>query len=485
MPSPQKANTSFSGSAARIVQEAVKEDASIQDLAKIAGGDPGFSLRLLALVNSPAYGGKSVKTVQQAASLLGLRGVRNLALSIVVSDLVPEGEGAQALLEVSLRRAVAARLVGERMGVRDLDSCFTTGLLLEVGILSQAGALFEDAARVAQAPAEERCVLEQALEWDTHPDSGASLGRELVLADDMIAAIAAHHEQEPPDGELPRVGWAAEKLAAVYEGPRVDASKQKAIEALQKVGVDVEEDDGIFEAIRAGLEEAAGGFQRKVGKQPSLDELMRDANRSLAKMNDRYESMVRTLEQLVREKQKLTDELKNANEALERLATTDPLTQIPNKRALTDQLTRDIARADREGSHLSLVVCDVDHFKKFNDTYGHAVGDDVLKAVAQTLQSGLRISDFVGRYGGEEFVVLLPNTDGPGAKILAERLREALAEQVVAHPDGPLRVTASFGIATVNGPGCRDQATTLFEVADKSLYKAKEAGRNCVYVAAA
>jgi diguanylate cyclase (GGDEF)-like protein len=161
-------------------------------------------------------------------------------------------------------------------------------------------------------------------------------------------------------------------------------------------------------------------------------------------------------------------------------AATDALTGLGNTRTARETLKRMIAQAGRTVTPMSAVLVDLDHFKRINDTQGHGKGDEALAAVGDALSSGARESDFVGRYGGEEFLVLLPATDREGAAMLAENLRQAIAEIKIPLLDLP--VTASFGVATY--PADAGDAETLLRVADRALYRAKDQGRNRVEVAA-
>lgn len=169
------------------------------------------------------------------------------------------------------------------------------------------------------------------------------------------------------------------------------------------------------------------------------------------------------------------------NARLEQLAQTDPLTQLLNRRALTERITAEMERALRYDSTMALLMIDLDHFKRVNDTYGHLVGDDVLRDVAQLLSDTIRASDIVARYGGEEFLVLLPETDDAGAESFAERIREAVEHHRFASESlpEPLRLTASVGVAVY--PAARiESVEDLFARADAALYRAKADGRNRV-----
>ncbi|MGB5524557.1 MAG: GGDEF domain-containing protein, partial [Polyangiales bacterium] len=163
---------------------------------------------------------------------------------------------------------------------------------------------------------------------------------------------------------------------------------------------------------------------------------------------------------------------------LEELATTDGLTGCLNKRAFLDQIEQKLLAAQRFGRKLSLIVTDLDHFKAVNDTYGHAAGDRVLQALGQVLRRVKRETDIVARFGGEEFCVLCEETDSRGAQLLAERVREELEGTELQTELGPLRVTASLGVATF--PDHASTAPDLFVQGDKALYEAKNRGRNQV-----
>jgi diguanylate cyclase (GGDEF)-like protein len=179
----------------------------------------------------------------------------------------------------------------------------------------------------------------------------------------------------------------------------------------------------------------------------------------------------------------LTEELHAANKRLRALARTDELTDVRNRRGLRSALTREFRRAERYGGGLTVMAFDVDRFKQVNDAWGHGVGDSVLKVVAQALKGGIREVDAVGRVGGEEFVVLAPETPSRDALMVAERLRRAVAERVVTTPHGnEVRVTVSCGVATLSDVHARSPEE-LLGYADSALYRAKAMGRDRCEVA--
>ena len=174
--------------------------------------------------------------------------------------------------------------------------------------------------------------------------------------------------------------------------------------------------------------------------------------------------------------------LEASNAALLTQSQTDPLTGLFNKRYFEEALERELAHARRAGTPLSALMIDVDHFKKYNDCYGHLAGDTCLAAVAQTIRTaGARPRDVAARFGGEEFVVLLPETDLAGAAVVAESVRASLEARHIAHQAASSGfVTASIGVSTLTVGGGVTAASALMESADAALYAAKASGRNCV-----
>ena len=161
------------------------------------------------------------------------------------------------------------------------------------------------------------------------------------------------------------------------------------------------------------------------------------------------------------------------------LAHRDALTGVNNRSTFDDALEREISLAKRQGNEFSMMVIDIDFFKKVNDTYGHSAGDTVLKAVAETIQETVRNTDLVFRYGGEEFVAILNNADCEVAYVIADRILDSIRELKVLHKGQTLSVSASIGLSCLN---TSDSPNALFDRADSALYKAKNNGRDQVRV---
>ena len=214
------------------------------------------------------------------------------------------------------------------------------------------------------------------------------------------------------------------------------------------------------------------------------------AEAGLAEVRSDLEARVRQRTQALEARnQELTQlrlALETANQRLKRLVSVDSLTGIANRRHFDRALDREVRRARREGRPLSLIFMDLDEFKGFNDNYGHARGDEVLRRVAQTLNETFRRGgDFVARYGGEEFAVVLPDVDARRAALYAERLRRRVWRLAIPYAAAAAtdRVTISGGVATIT-PSMIASPEQLLHAADKALYRAKCLGRNQIASAA-
>ncbi len=217
--------------------------------------------------------------------------------------------------------------------------------------------------------------------------------------------------------------------------------------------------------------------------EKKIEGLNRGASDYVTKPFDAGELVARVQVQL--KLKRLQDELKKSNALLKKLSSTDVLTKIHNRRNLMEMLDAEFERANRYGNYLSLLMVDIDHFKNVNDTYGHQMGDEVLSGLGDILRETKRKNDMPGRYGGEEFIVILPHSDPGGSLIVAERLREHVEQKEfkdsVSDPL-PLKITISIGVATFPAPNIKS-AAELIKRADEALYEAKETGRNKVVVA--
>jgi diguanylate cyclase (GGDEF)-like protein len=204
---------------------------------------------------------------------------------------------------------------------------------------------------------------------------------------------------------------------------------------------------------------------------------LRDQNLSVTQ---RYQKQIRQLQKIVRISDHYQEMLRELNDALKIASTQDPLTGLPNRRLMLERLNSEAALSDRQGTTFSIALIDIDYFKQINDSFGHDVGDTVLVEMASALTTGLRAYDICARWGGEEFMVLLPETPGDIAIEIARRLQVAVAVASYDKLPATTRPTISAGLAE------RPPATPIADTmkrADQALYRAKNAGRNSIVLA--
>jgi diguanylate cyclase (GGDEF)-like protein len=277
---------------------------------------------------------------------------------------------------------------------------------------------------------------------ETHRDV-AFCAHAILEPDALLEVRDAEEDPRFADNELVLDG-----LVRFYAGAPLQAGKGSAIGTICVIDREPRELDDDQRAALAAL-------SRQVMGQLELRKSLRDLRAYQARL-ERYQQ-----------------QLEKANEKLSAQRHTDGLTGVANRSAFDQRLDEETHRLGRYGGTLSLLMIDIDHFKKYNDSFGHAVGDEVLKKVARVLADIGRTSDFVARFGGEEFAVILPETELAGAAILAERFRRGVEDAAWEHGG----VTVSIGLAEFDEG---DSAHDLMKNADAALYAAKAAGRNRV-----
>jgi len=256
---------------------------------------------------------------------------------------------------------------------------------------------------------------------------------------------------------------------------RMTAVSQRMHDRIEAVHDAIDSAMTTANAYSGSLQSAGGDLGREItpAAMKVLSEKLLSETRKMQETN-------RALEQKLQASRDDIAGLQRDLDDVRRESLLDPLTKIANRKSLDDGLDTAIAEASSSREPLSLILVDIDHFKNFNDTYGHQTGDQVLRLVAMTLKSNIKGKDLAARYGGEEFVAVLPYTDIEGAVIIADNIRRAIqAKELLKRSTNEKlgRITASFGVATFRPS---DTAASLIERADRCLYAAKHAGRNRV-----
>src|SRR5512133_1837770 len=464
-----------------LIEATMQDDATAERIASIAPTDPAFVLRIMSYVNSPQFGpGMRVENIQQAAKLLGISGLRSIALTLIVTQLVRSIDGTEMLWVNCLRRAVAARAIAMRVDAPKADICVAAGLMLDAGALVAAHQDAKVALAIYSSPAMHRPIRERVAGLVPHAELSASLAHEFEPDGDFVNAIRRHHDSACPRSSLGQIAWAAERIAGVFEGGCFAPAVASARDALGYVGLRVREFESLLDEIPAAVTELARVLDKPVGPQLGIANLRAQTEANLTAITAQYEALAASLELVVTAKESLEVSLRDSNGRIEKLTSTDALTGVLTRSAIESALSSELARADRGSSHLSVILVDIDHFATINECWGHPLGDSVLTMVGRILVESLRLGDAVGRIGGDEFLCILPDIDSDEAAVVAERVRQALLQNAVVGPRGLVSITASIGLSTIRGPGCRTAREALLTHAAQCKAQAQQLGRDCV-----
>lgn len=482
--------------AMRILQAVKSRESSFGELGRIIAADPALTAKLLKVANSSFYALPSkVTSVDRALAVLGVAALTNIALSFVLAKELRNFNNSGFDFDHFWKRAVtagvAAELLTKQLGRRNEDA-FVSALLQDLGImLLQASRGEEYAALLEEKTSSGRSL--QALERERlgfdHQQLTAELLADWGLPPSIVEPIRHHHD---PAQAAPEFRPAAEVLGLASQISGLYHGKQRS-EAAARVkyllhasfGLNETDSARLIDAVAAQTIEILSSFEIDPGDLKPYSELLQDANAELAQLNLAYGQRVVELRQAKEEAEKLAADLHQANARLQELVSRDGLTGLYNHRYFQEVMDRELNRAERYGHSFSLILFDIDHFKKVNDTYGHQRGDQVLKQLGTLAVKAVRSSDVVARYGGEEFAVVLPNTSEAGVGVFAERLRRGVEQLKIVVDEWTIAVTISLGVTTYHCGVHRHDKSALIEAADRALYQSKHAGRNRVSALAA
>lgn len=461
--------------AMQIVALVQREDLDIEVLADTISRDPALAARVLKTANSGFYGRpRSVKKVRDAVMVLGLRSVKTLALGFsLVGDIrkqARKGSDHTAIWQRSLLAATAARALATRARLNCADEAFLGGLLHLLGMIAMEQGLegYTELVETADGDLARLRQLERERYGFDHALAGGALAERWNLPEALVMAIRMFPRPDDADGasrDVVRCVAAAEAAADLALGREPGGALARFrwdCEQIFKIPAHAADE---LIAVVMGDAVELGRLLDVPQSSFSAEEVMARAREALLEMTLETE---RENARLVAESERLTME-----------ASTDALTGLSNRRHLEEFLAEQFRVSARYGTPLSVVMADIDHFKLVNDTYGHAAGDEVLRGVARAVQQATREADLCARFGGEEFVLVLPATGLDGALDLAERVRRTVEDLAMVAAGERVRVTVSLGVTSYR-KGDQAEPDWLIREADLALYEAKRGGRNAV-----
>jgi len=466
--------------AVEVIDLVQQKDVNIKQIANTIQHDPALCSKILKTVNSSFYGqAHAVSNITHALVVLGLNSVKTLALgfSLVANLKDSGGEGFDHLLfwKRSLYSATATKNLTRQLGLPQQEEAFLGGLLQDLGMLAMHQTLGDEYVQLVQQAGDDHRKL-HACEQETlgidHAEVGAALAESWQLPPVLVAPIRYHERPGDAPEELAsmvRAVGVGNRVADVFIGANPGESLEAFYaDAEQWCELDREAGEDLLRSIHKESKEVQRLFDLPTGELEHPDAILARANEALM--------------QITLQSQQQSSALEQQNRELVEQVTTDSLTDTANRRKFNEFVTEAFDTAVAANTALSVLFMDVDHFKQFNDTYGHPTGDRVLIEVAAVLKKLTPEGGLVCRYGGEEFAVVLPGNTRREAAVLAERVRQAIASHTVESDDGEaLSVTASIGVAAYEGVFF-EQAAHLIKAADQGVYAAKNAGRNAVRV---
>lgn len=475
--------------AMQIVEVTRDPDKGLKDLADVLQLDPAISAKVLQISNSAAYARtREVVTLTDAINLLGTKSLSIIALGFSLKKAIPavndEGLSDLTLWKHSVAVGVASRAISRFLGTANGETAFVCGLLSRIGQLVFLAFLpdtyrpvLSNAEHVLPTSSEEQAILEI-----THHQVGRLLLDKWQLPPGICDVVEQWGDKSPradrtEDTELligiVRVADAIRAL--VFDEDKATGLQDLHALANELCGMTEGEIDRLFVACQNELQDTLAVFTDDPHADISCESILSFAREQLVQVGLELATGLTAAEENA-------EKLTISNNELHERSSTDALTQLHNRFALDQELSAlDGAQSSGKPKRAySIIMLDVDHFKSFNDTYGHAAGDQVLQSIGAALFESARSTDFVARYGGEEFTVILPNCRHAEAAMVADRFRAAIQNRGIELADKTLFVTASLGVASSDSFAVGTSHHEILKCADTALYAAKKQGRNCV-----
>lgn len=472
--------------ALQVIDACKDPDIGLAEVSEIIRADPALSLKLLKVANSPLYSlRRTIHNLREALTLLGLNASLTIALSFtLMSSLKMDQEPSEdheKFWRRSLLSATIARHMGFKLGLSNLEDLFLTGLLQDIGILALEYA--DPSFYLSQEPSDYNHSSRVNYEFKTietdHSQVGAWLLQTWHLPEKIYLAVSNSHlkvndkESTAEDNQFQQCINLAGNIADIWLEDDCPEIIRKYLQEIEDtLHINDEEFGEFIEDINNMMPDMSNLFDITISDSATRDRVLEEARELLLERN------LQIIKQSEHDRRQL-EELEEKAKDLEKETHHDDLTGIYNRKHFEHILEEEYENANMNRWPLSLAFIDIDNFKEVNDTHGHLVGDQVLKDIACYINKHIRQTDVFSRYGGDEFVLLLPGSTNDVAKNMLSRILEKMRNENFDYmKDLSKRPTVSIGLASHLDGHDFDNVTALLKAADKALYKVKKSGRD-------
>ena len=484
------------GVAVRVISLCGDPDVSLSRLASCISADTALTAKLLRTANSSLFAGRTkITSVHRAVVRLGLKVTRVATLAFSLATEIQKRPPADFDIERfwrhSLTTASAARILAEATRLPRADDAFADGLLQDVGVLALQCALPEEYAKVLaeqQAePVKELYRIEAEKLGVTHMEVGSRLLSNWNIPSEIYEPIRYHHC--PDDAKwnghaahtmaMARILCLGAFIARLFNDPAKGVMKETVTHmAGRQFRLSEQAVTLILENVGSAVHEMASLFGVDPATMPDCAAIQAQASREIAEIAAGMGAETRQREAEATRSAEQLRQLTADNETLREKAAYDDLTGVLGRGEFMQRFEAELTRARRHKLGIALLLLDLDRFKFVNDTFGHQAGDAILQSLAKYLSQSIRQSDSVGRYGGDEFIVLLVQPEVESTWEAAERLRLGIAKASREWREDLCSVTVSIGAVCAQSISATMTTSSLVGAADKCLYSAKAAGRN-------
>lgn len=469
----------------RVIEASKDPDIGLAEVSAIIQQDPALTVKILKIANSPLYAlRRTVHNLREALTLLGLNAALTIALSfsLVKSLRQTNNNGIDHMRywQRSIIAAIIARQLGDTLNMMNLEDLFLAALLQDIGILALESAVPELYANMVGENGDHDAMRqhENSHLGTDHAHIGAWLLKNWHLPEKLYKAVYRSHQREfdEPDeinNKFQRCIALSGTLADIWlHEEHDDRMKQASSELFEQLGMDDISFSSLLDTINKLLPDMSTLFNMELASDSNREKILTEARELLLEKN------LQIIQQAEIDRRQLEAMTKHT-QALEEAVKRDPLTRLYNREYFEEILVEEFENASKNDWPLSVAFIDLDNFKDINDNYGHLAGDRVLETVGQFFTDRVRQTDIFARYGGDEFILMLPGALNHDAQSLLQRLIIELNQHDKINVDGQLiSISISIGLAThIDGHNFINHQALIL-AADEALYQAKQAGRN-------